>query len=249
MYAYLAWTKVDLSASPGPPLVRTKSQQSPGAMTVLTVHQYIDLHKYAQMINCFRIMRNPLGLDLSVPTSGDVAGANPVFECWQGCSTGLINQGTFSKGFVEFTRAEPYDPSTGDPQHQRTNEDGKASIGVEGQTQPEKVPDTAHPVKKIAEFVVRVQLKAPNMSQDLIDAIPGVSIGFATIANAFLETLLRTNLLKFATYWLPVTDWNVGSGPIAGRSPSPTLATVSATTSRGKQTSIRRRRPMLTCTR
>jgi hypothetical protein len=216
MYAYLAWTKVELSVSPGPPLVRTKSQQRPGAMTVLTVHQFVDLHKYAQMINCFRIMLNPLGLDMSVPTSGDVAGANPVFECWQGCSTGLVNQGTFNKGFVEFTRADPNDPSTADPQHQRTNGNGKASIGIEGQTQPDKVPDNAQPVKKMAEFVVRMQLKAPSMSQDLVDAIPGASIGFATVANAFLETLLRTNLLKFATYWLPVIDWNVDLGPYSG---------------------------------
>jgi hypothetical protein len=208
VYAYVAATKVDLTVTPDPPLVRTKSPYTPGDKTVLTAHQFVDISQAQQTVNCFRFMLNMVGLDLSVPNSGNVAGAQVNFECWQGCSTGYVTRGTYARGFVEFTRADPSDPRTGDPVHQRTNEEGEASIGVEGVKQPYKVPESASPVKEMAEFVARVQLKVPSMAQDLIDAIPGASLGLATIVNFSLETLLRSNLIKYGVLWLPVIDWS-----------------------------------------
>ena len=184
--AYVASTDVSITAQPAPPLVRTKSQYAYGARAVLTATQTLELNNASQLINCFRIMLNPVGIDLSVPQSGAVEGAQVIWECWQGCRSSGYSNATGLTGeqpFVEFTRADPANPATGDTQHQRTNAAGQSSIGIEGLPQKEPLPDRVRPLPRQAEIVARIQLKPPSLSQDLIDALGGFSFGAATAGD------------------------------------------------------------------
>jgi len=210
--AYIVATEVAIAVNPAPPLVRTKSSSSNGAKAILTATQVLNTAKYLQLVNCFRIMLNAAGLDFSVPSSGNVEGSNVIWECWVGCGSAAYQNSTGSTAslpIVEFTRADPNDPKSGDTQHQRTDSHGQASIGIEGLKQPITLPDNASPVQKEAEIVARFQLQPPSMSGDLASASGGMSPGFASVVVGLLEALLRTNLLKFKTLHLNVTDWMV----------------------------------------
>jgi hypothetical protein len=212
LLAYVAATEVTIDMQPPPPLVRTKMARVPGAKAILEATQVLNNNKYLELINCFRIMLNAVGMDFSVGNSGAVEGAQVAWECWVGCGSSSYSNAGGATGpapIVEFTRTNPDDPATGDTQHQRTDKNGKSSIGIEGVPQPLTLPDNANPVKKEAEVVARFQMKPPSISQDLIDASGGFSVGIGSVVTAIVETLLRTNLLKIKSYTFEVTDWMV----------------------------------------
>jgi hypothetical protein len=144
------------------------------------------------MVNCFRIMLNMAGMDLSGPNSGALAGSPTEW-------IGLDGFGAAPTHIVQFH---------GDPVHGRTNEEGKAEIVVQGAPQAQTLPETSAPVMKKARVRFLVAPKAPSMSQDLVDASTGAAAGpLGLFGTDAAEIILRTRLLKPFDYTLDVKDW------------------------------------------
>lgn len=197
LIAYYASLRVKIEMQAAPPLKRTKTTKA-GEMKTLVVTAYMDVPTYLQMINCFRIMLNALGMDVSMPNSGKLANSD---------ANWLIAQGGGANGIIRFTRADPNNPASGDPIHQHTDENGQASIGLEGVPQKKDLPESSPPVNKAGEVWVTVQPKPPSFSQDALDALVGVSPGLGLIGVVPVEMLLRSNLLKPAELPFTVIDW------------------------------------------
>ena len=207
---YYAALHVDISMSGSGPLKRTKKSGLPsvaaGEQRQLTAHAFFDA-KNMQMINCFRIMLNVLGMDLSGPSDGNLANSDAQWRLVKG---GFSGNSTANQ-LVEFYNASrTY--SGGDPLHQKTNEQGIATIGIEGYPQKHTFPDTARPVvpNKDAEVWLTVQPKPVTFKQDAIDAGAARAGGIVgALLTVPAEMLLRSNLLKPAELPFKVVDWEL----------------------------------------
>ena len=198
---YYAALHVDISMDGSGPLIRTKKSgpSAAGEQRHLTAHAFFDA-KNSQMINCFRIMLNGLGMDLSGPSDGNLANSDAQWRLVKG---GVSGNSTANR-IVEFFG--------GDPIHQKTNDLGVATIGIEGYPQDHTFPDTAPPVvpDKDAEVWVTVQPKPVSFTQDAIDAGAGAAAGLVGgLVTAPAEMLLRSNLLKPAELPFKVRDWQL----------------------------------------
>ncbi len=190
LFLYFSNLKVDFQLKGDPPLVRTKNTQA-GESHDLTAEVSFDLGNQ-QLVNCFRIMMNMAGMDLSLPNSGALAGSPTEW-------IGLDGFGASSTRIVQFH---------GDPEHGRTDEEGKAKIVVEGAPQNQTLPETSAPVMKQARVRFLVAPKAPGFSQDLMDAASGAAAGpVGLIGSVPAEIILRTRLFKPFDYRLDVKDW------------------------------------------
>jgi len=198
LFLYFANLKVDLRLEGDPPLVRTKNTRA-GESRKLTADASFDLGN-GQIVNCLRIMLNMAGMDLSVPNSGKLAGSPTEWIGLDGFSADS------NRRIVQFH---------GDPEHGRTDEEGRAEIAIEGAPQKFVLPETSAPIMKKARARFLVAPKPPGFSQDLMDAATAAAGGPLSIFGlAPVETLLRTRLLKPFDYWVEVKDW---TGPWKGK--------------------------------
>jgi hypothetical protein len=193
-YAKLAYTMIEFSPAiqmeGAPPLVRTK-QASPatGELRQFDATVKLDIDK-TQIVNCLRPMLNAMGLDLSVPNGGAVAGADVNWYPRDG----------FDKYIVQF-----HD----NPLHQTTDANGTTTIGIEGTGQAHDLPDNARPVLKPASVGIGVAIKPDSFLQDAIDASSAVGAGPAAPLAALPELLYRSNWTFDAVYHFQVQDWEV----------------------------------------
>ncbi len=192
---YYAAIHVDISMDGSGPLIRTKNSTA-GERRQLTAHAFFDA-KNSQMFNCFRVMLNVLGMDFSGPSDGNLPNSDAQWLLIKGGGTGT----TQTNRIVRFVG--------GDPVHQKTNEGGIATIGIEGYPQkitfPEKTPPAVP--NKDAEVWLEVAPKPVSFSQNAIDAAAAVAAGLVGVLTTPAEMLLRSNLLKPAAIHFKVEDW------------------------------------------
>ena len=191
LYLYYANLKVDLSLTNGEPLVRTH-HTVPGEKDTIVADVSFDVGD-KQILNCFRIVLNMAGMDLSLPTSGKVTGSPTEWILLEGGSPDS------SQRIVELF---------GDPEHGHTDESGRAQIGIEGAAQKQEIPDSAPPVMKSARVRFLVAPKASSFSQDIIDATAAGAGGpVGLVGTAPAEMILRSRVLKPHDLSFQVKDW------------------------------------------
>src|SRR6185437_1058993 len=173
-----------------PPMVRTR-QAAPatGELRQFDATIKLDIGN-AQIANCLRPVLNLLGLDLSLPNDGAVAGAEVDWYPRQG----------FDQYIVEF-----HD----NPLHQTTDANGTTTIGIEGTGQDHDLPDDARPVLKPASVGIAVTMSPANLLTDLGSAASVVTAGPAGLAGLLPQLLQRSNWVFDAVYPFQVQDWEV----------------------------------------
>ena len=193
-----------IELAPAPPLVRTKKTNVDGATHELRATIRMNTGR-AQMLNCFRIMLNAAGLDLSLPNDGPVAGVKVLWRCVSGCRVGeplqLCECGIHS----------------GDPTQNayatRTDQDGVARTGIQGRRQKQQLGEWALEARREATVAITVKLITPDLVSDLVsigETLAGAAIGGALGAGpGFIADLLDWYGVRGATYRFPVVDWEL----------------------------------------
>jgi hypothetical protein len=187
----LAALHVDASID-RPPLVRTHDKQA-GELRTVTAHVYFDAGR-AAMVNCWRLAFASVGMSgLEVPENGPLANVKVSFRGRQGTSE------------VEF---DPTVRFTG-PTDAKTNDDGKASVNVEGRPQRRKIPDSAPPVDKTATVSIQVIPTDTSFFSDL-EKLFKLALAKGEVSPSLgIEMLKRMNPVPFL-YDIAVRDWQDG---------------------------------------
>jgi len=198
-YVKLIMTKAMFTAeltmlNSSPPLLRTKSTTTPGEQKTLSL--YVHLEEKAEWINCVRPALNVMGLDLDVPSSGAVEGAEVE---WQITKGGPRVAGGVQFGYVQFKQGT-------DPVHGNfTDSDGKATVSIDGAPQKKPVSDKAQQViTKMAAVRAGLILKPADLYRDVKDAVPFLFGGLLTLPA---ELMYRLPWIFDGGYSLPVKDW------------------------------------------
>jgi hypothetical protein len=209
-----------------PPLVRTQSAYKPGEQRTLTATVKENIGNW-QALNCVRMALNGAGIDFDLPNDGPVKGAeiqwvligSGAFVNRDGASAYLAEQ------ILEFVHPEgtsTIQNSVSAPTQNftapKTDENGQATIDIEGTKQKPPLQGTPVPVMEQSEVRFTVAPKPISMSQDLIDAVgtgylggpAGKAIGFP------VELLLRSNIHFSKALVIPVKDWRECDGGWGG---------------------------------
>ncbi len=179
----------------GQPLIRTKDTKA-GQQRELVVKVEIQTGK-STFLNCLRLILNGAGLDFSLPQDGPVDGAEITWNLLSGNDTvRLCALPCGSGGTIE------NNAHTG-----KTESSGELKVGVEGNPQKRKLPDTVTEIKRHAVVRASVNLKPAKLFQDLMDASQVVAIGGAPgLVTIPLELLQRVGAFG-AGLGFDVTDW------------------------------------------
>jgi hypothetical protein len=217
--ATYAALEVDVSLD-APPLMRTKKRApQSGERKQLTAIVKMNIGN-AQMLNCFRIMLNALGLDFSLPNDGPVKGAHVLWYGAEGFDQAAAVLHGGDEAIVQFaTPQESHIQNGGDVSsgtnavtNAVTGEDGKVQIGVEGTGQQEDILDDATQVSKSAKVRLNVALKGADLFGDLQEASGTAAGGLVGLANLPLSILYRAQWASAGHYSFPVRDWR--NGPV-----------------------------------
>ncbi len=197
------------------PLVRTKDvRPSAGERKDLTAVVRLNIGN-AQMVNCFRIMLNAIGMDFKLPNDGPVKGAQIDWEGMTGFSetdaalhggpdqivrfvgdsSSHYQSGGAFTSFNSITKAV-------------TDADGKARVTVEGVGQDDKLGQNARRQTKQATVRVNVALKGADLLGDLKDAASAGSGGAKSLVTLPIDILSRARWASAGHYTFDVIDWS-----------------------------------------
>ena len=220
-YAALA-VEVSLDA---PPLVRTKNPSpQTGERKELTAVVKMNVGN-AQMLNCFRVMLNAVGLDFSLANDGPVKGAHVGWYGVQGFDQSAAALHGGDEAIVQFVApAASRTQTAGNPvsslnpeTNSVTGDEGAVKIGVEGRGQQHRISDDASRVSKSAKVRVQVALKGADLFGDLQEAAGTAAGGLVGLATLPLSVLYRAQWASAGHYTFPVTDWREGPAEWSGR--------------------------------
>jgi len=206
---------------PDNPLVRTKDRD-PGARCTLYAAFWIDGSKVTDWLKDHRQLAALAGLDLDMPRSGPLKGLETEWDIKQ-------SHYTTKTHLIQTVRGQ------GDISKIKTNDEGIASIAVEGCPQQKPLePTEAMPIDKTVRIVVTPQVKGTEMQQDLVDAVTGaigIKGGGVGLLTPVIECLYRMKWKGGVVYDLQVRDW------VAGETIGQAEVTLQASGSRFSRTS------------
>ena len=186
----VAWATFDLKFEliGPPPLVRTRtSAKEGGERKTLQITAKMDTEK-SDWINCVRSVLNGLGLDFNVEKAGPLKDAEVAWGFLAG------------EDIVRF--------AGGNPTKGKTDEAGKARIGVEGVPQKTNLPQWAKKVRREAVVYAKVSIKnSSDGKQNLVDALAAAAGGLGGLATIPVEIAYRTGLGFERNHRFEVTDW------------------------------------------
>jgi hypothetical protein len=200
------------------PLVRTtKVRPQTGERRTLITNVTLNMGKLS-WINCFRIMLNGMGLDLSLDKDGPFKGAEVTWTGWAGFrSPWAIGAGP--EHLVQFVGDEGNriqgSGRTGRAHanmHQVTDANGDARVEIEGRGQDEFLGSQPREVLKEATLSAMVVLKPNDLFGDFKEAALTARGGLAGALALPAELLFRTRWNFGATHTIAVKDWKVGNG-------------------------------------
>lgn len=215
--ATYAALEVDVTME-GAPLVRTRKRApQSGERKELTALVKMNIGN-AQMVNCFRIMLNAIGLDFSLPNNGPVKGAHVLWYGAEGFDQAAAVLHGGGEAIVQFAASQGSsiqaggDASSGanDVTNAVTGEDGKVKISVEGIGQRQDILNDATQVNKSAKVRLDVALKGSDLFGDLQEATGTAAGGLPGLATVPLSILYRTKWASAGRYSFPVRDWRNG---------------------------------------
>lgn len=210
---------------PDNPLIRTKTRDA-GQQCTLHAAFWIDGSKVTDWLKDHRQMAALAGLDLDMPKSGPLKGIETEWDIQQDRNSSKYH-------LIQTVRGQP------DISKIKTDDEGIATIEVEGCPQPRKIDATqAMPVEKKVRMVVTPQVKATEMQQDLVDAVTGaigIRGGGVGLLTPVIECLYRMKWKGGVVYDLQVRDW------VAGETIGQAEVSIAASGSRFSRTSAFRR--------
>lgn len=162
------------------PLVRTKNLGDPGDQGKLKAHLTFNFPR-GQYANCFRLALNAGGLDVSVPNNGPIKGSS-VQWTMDNDPAGADNDPT---EFYLLDRSQ-----TGDSVQSKSDDDGNATMGLEGLGQRYILPPDPPPYIRTVTIRVQVELKANDLYTSLMDAVSAASAGYglpASVVSALID--------------------------------------------------------------
>lgn len=194
---------------PDNPLIRTKDTDA-GARCRLYASFTIDGTRVTDWLKDNRQMLALAGLDMDMPKTGPLKGIETEWD---------IREDRFSTKthLIQLTPRHP------DISKIRADDNGIASIEVDGAPQPRKLdPLNVMPVAKSVRIVVTPQVKATEMQQDLVDAVTGaigIRGGTVGLLTPIIECLYRMKWKGGVIYDLQVRDWvegeTIGQGELS----------------------------------
>ncbi len=200
------------------PLVRTTNVRPQwGEKRTLVTKVSLNFGKVA-WINCFRIMLNAMGLDLSVDNDGPVKGAEVTWTGWAGFR-GRWAIGSGAYHIVQFVGdadnriqgSGPTSRSHGN-MNQVTDANGEARVEVSGIGQEEFLGSQPRELMKEAALSAMVVLKPADLLDDLKDAGQTAAGGLPGLLAMPADLLYRTRWSFGGNYTFPVKDWKAGNG-------------------------------------
>jgi hypothetical protein len=192
------------------PLVRTKKTTEARERKKLTAIVKLNVGN-AEMLNCFRFLLAPLGLDFNLGNDGPVKGAHVSWYGVEGFdeSAGPLHGGPDAIVRLTSDGAGPVtDAVTGD--------DGKVRVTVEGRPQRQQISNDATEVPKSAKVRLQVALKGADLFGDLQEAAGTAASGLVGLATVPLSILMRAQWASVGHYRFSVTDWRDGPAQWTG---------------------------------
>jgi hypothetical protein len=205
IYAALE-VKVEMESAP---LTRTKERRpASGESKELTALVRLNIGN-AQIVNCFRIMLNAVGLDFKLTQDGPVKGAR---VGWQGDSgfSELVESRGGPDQIVRFvgSGSDGEFKSANSITNAATDADGKTRVKVEGVGQRVKKSANAVRVSRRASVHVNVALKGADIFGDLADAAGNALGGVKALVSLPAEMLYRTQWASAGHHTFEVIDWS-----------------------------------------
>jgi hypothetical protein len=208
----IAWFKTIMSVArqninvevENAPLIRTKTR-SPGEQRTARAKVQIDFPK-SDVLKAIRIAGNLTSVDLQLPDGGPVGGAKVVWR---------LPEGSYNTKYQTAKGGWEYKPELAVVQFAQgagyvstTNDDGEATITIEGVPQRKQLSSTVRPYPRRAVIAVEVTIKVGNLTQDLNDAINTAMGGVITGGLGFIaDMVLRTSFFFQKGRVFEVTDW------------------------------------------
>lgn len=211
LVAALTQIKGELKVQDPMPLVRTKSDKTPGEKRLLTAKFEIKVNDLRKL-NCLRMAINATsGLDFSMPSSGPL-GEKPV--SWElGGEVSFKGQNSSQTGaFDQVVYLLPLEGNNRDHHKQETSKNGTAEIYLEGAKQKEDLNNQkVVPLPKLATVRADIALKNMNDTKQEITDVGSMGVGFATgglvgILSALPELGFRAKIPVVAVK-VPIRDW------------------------------------------
>lgn len=203
--------KIDMESAP---LTRTKQvRPASGETKELTATVRLNTGN-AQILNCFRIMLNALGLDFKVAQDGPVKGARVGWQPDAGFSQLVESRGGPDQ-IVRFVgdAGSQYQSggaftSSNSITNAATGPDGRTTVKVEGVGQRVKKSENAAKVMKRASVHVDVALQGADLFSDLQDAAGNAVGGVKALVSLPLDVLKRSQWASEGHYSFEVIDWS-----------------------------------------
>jgi hypothetical protein len=200
-----------------PPLTRTKqAKPQSGEQKELTAVVRLNIGN-AQMLNCFRIMLNAVGMDFSLPNDGPVKGAQVAWDGYEGFSEAAAVLHGGPEQIVRFAGDSAGRIQSGGGASSKnavtnavTDADGKVKVSVEGVGQRQRMSNDARQVMKKARVRVDVALKGADFFKDFKDAAKSALGGVGLLATLPLDLLYRMKWASVGHYAFDVADWSEG---------------------------------------
>ncbi len=214
IYMHAAF-EVEFELEGGQPLVRTQ-KQNPQSGEVRTLVATVTMNsKDDQWVNCLRPVLNAMGLDFNTEADGAMKGVSVTWSGRAGFDQRMAANGG-PDYVVRYVTDDSQRIQSGGgvgPGHaimdNRTDDQGKARVNVEGVGQSEDLGPDPEPVMKAAMAVAKVVLKPADLYRDLKDATGTASSGLGGLIAMPAELLYRTRWSFGATYLFEVKDWHM----------------------------------------
>ncbi|MDQ5979941.1 MAG: hypothetical protein QG602_2916 [Verrucomicrobiota bacterium] len=189
------------------PLVRTKTR-SPGQQRTARAKVEIDFPK-SDVLKAIRAAGNLTTIDLQMPDGGPVSGARVVWRLPEGSYNGKYQTANGGSQYRPDLAVVQFAQAGGPAAYiSYTNDDGEATITLEGVPQRRLLPPTVRPYPRRAAVAVEVTIKVGNLTQDLNDAISTAMGGPIAGGLSFIaDMVLRTSFFFQKSKVFEVTDW------------------------------------------
>jgi hypothetical protein len=187
--------KMEVKLDAGGRALDRTTNSTPGEQRTITATARYDTGNL-QVVNCVHAVLNEVGLDFSVPQTGPVSEGSIYFRGLSGFEQ--------PSGLVEFA-LQPGQQGLVVP----TDENGEASVVVEGQAVKPPLPSDAVAVTKQAEIELAVRPKRPSLKNDLVDIL-GSAVAVLTDPTSVLsvpaQLVLRSHVFAATLFDFPVVD-------------------------------------------
>jgi hypothetical protein len=211
----LAKSKITIEVQ-NDPLIRTKRRDQSGQQRKVKCTVEVDFPKTPDAVKAMRGLLNIASIDLQVPDGGPVGGAKVTWRLTEGAENAKYATASGGKamkpGLAVIQFAKMAEGSAHNSAYvSYTNDQGEASITIEGKPQKKNLPVNVREQKRRGGIAVEVNMKVGNLLQDFNDAIGAAGVkgapGPLGVLTMISEMVQRSSLFFQAGKGFGVIDW------------------------------------------